>query len=408
MLKNRNWWVLTFALCLPALAQARPEFLMRFAADPFSRPERRATCDTCHVSPAGGGPRNPFGRAFAAAGFRVTPELRAKWPDRFLQVITTQEPAPLPKATWSAARPEEVLVEIGGEQYLLNRAEASVRKVEPAQAQAFTALPPGAAAPAAEEPAEVLPPRATFDYYLVNLPTTRARDPRSLHLHFTHRFSDPLIEGTGRLGDLFGLDSFSTSSFGVELGLTRHLGFMTYRTPYPRSVGGPTIELGPVFNVVQQGGAAPVSFAFRSTIEGQQNFTERFTLNLMPVVSRSFADRVEVFVAPTLHAWVPRRSLTGDFPFTPGETRDHMGSIGVGASVRIRPRVAIVGEWRPRVAGFRGYNTRNPYAFAIQRATNRHVFALTFSNSVSSTTTRGVTDGLDDFRIGFNLYRRLW
>ncbi len=391
-------------LCFPAFLFGLPEYLARFAGDPFSRPEMRTACATCHLNPAGGGPINDFGRAFVRERYRFTPELRVQWPDRFLASVTASAPAAPVKATWSAGSDEEVMVEISGERYLLNRARLSVKKAEAAKPEAVTV---------SETPAPVstligaIRNVPTFDYYLVNLPANRLRLPRSLHLRFTHRFSEPLATGTGRLRDLFGFDSFSVSSFGVELGLTKYISFMTYRSPFARSVGGPTIEVGPIFNLLQQDERAPVSLSFRTTVEGQQNFTERFTMNLMPVVSRSIRNAAEFFLAPTFNLAVPRRTLTFDFPSSPGERRDHLASIGLGVSVRIRPRVAVVAEWHPRVAGFRNLASRNPYAFAIQRSTNRHVFALVFSNTQSTTTTRSLTDGLDDFRIGFNLYRRL-
>ena len=400
----------------------RPEFLLRYASDPFSRPELR-TCSTCHVNPEGSGPRNAFGRAFDRNDHRVTPGFRLQWPDHFRSTISAEltgpQQAPLKatlKATWAAGKEEEVLVEIGSQQYLLNRAEGTVKKLEAAEAQAFR-TPPPVPLPAAE-PEEVLERRPTFDYYLVNLPTNRMRPPRSLHMRFTHRFSDPPFKGTGRLRDLFGFDSLSRSSFGIEMGLLRRVSFVTYRTPYflqfpppcigDCAVGGPTIEMGPVFHLLHERDRDPLSLSLRTTVEGQANFTQRYTVNLVPVVSRSIGDRAELFVVPTFNLNVPRRTLTFDSPRTPGEIRDHLVSVGVGASIRIRPRTALIVEWRPRVAGFRGRLSRNTFAFGIQRSTNRHVFALTFSNTQSTTTTRSLTDGLDDLRIGFNLYRRLW
>lgn len=396
---------------------ARPEFLARYARDLFAKPEWTTTCATCHINPAGSGPRNEFGRAFARNGFIIMPSLRLQWPDRFIQSIDAKEPLPEAtfhgaalKATWAAGNDEAVLVDIGGERFLLNRVRGTIEKAEKEQVQAYLTEPP----PPSESSAVPLVPLdqlrrlPTFDHYLVNLPTNRARPARSLHLRFTHRFSDPVAQGTGRLRDLFGFDSFSISSFGVEVGLHDRIGFMTYRSPYPHSFGGPTIEMGPIFSLLRQGGRTPLSFSLRATVEGQQNFTERFTANLVPVVSRAFGDRAEVFVVPTFNLAVPRRTLTSDFAFTPGERRDNLVSVGVGASVRIRPQAALVGEWRPRVAGFRGFGTHNTYSFAVQKSTNRHIFALVFSNTQSTTTTRSLTDGLDDLRIGFNLYRRIW
>ena len=402
----------------------RPEFLLRYASDPFSRPELRGSCGTCHVNPKGSGPRNAFGRAFDRNDHRVTPAFRLQWPDHFLQNISAEVPGPQEaplKATWAAGKDEEVLVEIGGEQYLLNRAEGSVQKVDAAEVQAFRTPPP--VPPRAEDPEEVLESQPTLEYYLVNLPTNRVRPPRSLHLRFSHRFDDPTFKGPDRFGNLFGFDSFSISSFGIEVGLLQRVSFVTYRSPIPLRLGGPTIEMGPVFHLLQQDQRVPVSLSFRATVEGQQNFSERFTTNLVPVISRSIGNVAELFVVPTFNLGVPRRTLNSALPpgefgpgllpgdrrdLTPGELRNHMVSVGLGASIRIRPRTALIVEWRPRVAGFRRLGSRNTFAFGIQRSTNRHVFGLTFSNTQSTTTTRSLTDGLDDLRIGFNLYRRLW
>lgn len=410
-----------------SLLFGRPEFFARFAADPFSKPEwRTAMCATCHINPKGGGPRNEFGRAFARNGFMVTPELRLNWPDRFVPSLSaeTRVDGTALKAIWAAGRDDAVLVEINGEQFLVNRVLTTVEKVEAPQVQAYLTegQPPSATSAAPMVPTELLETPPTLDYYLVNMPTNRVRSPRSLHLRFTHRFSDPVASGTGRLRNLFGFDSFSLSSFGVEVGLLKRVSFVTYRSPYAHVTGGPTIEMGPVFHILQQGERVPLSLSFRATVEGEHNFTERFTTNLVPVLSRSFKDVLEVFLVPTFNLAVPRRTLTADFPLVPGERRNHLITIGLGGSWRIRPRTALVAEWQPRVSGFRGLNSRNTYSFGVQRSTGRHVFGLTFSNSQSTTTTRSLTDAqstgfdatrgffdrLDDFRIGFNLYRRIW
>ena len=61
---------------------AMPQFLMLFQADPL-RNTNIDGCGTCHQNPAGGGPRNDFGLAFAEEVFRITPMLRASFPDNF-------------------------------------------------------------------------------------------------------------------------------------------------------------------------------------------------------------------------------------------------------------------------------------------------------------------------------------
>ncbi len=72
----------TIFLTVSEPAHARPEFLARFQNDAFRKPDVDG-CIVCHVSARGGGPRNDFGVAFAAAGQTITPMLRASFPDRF-------------------------------------------------------------------------------------------------------------------------------------------------------------------------------------------------------------------------------------------------------------------------------------------------------------------------------------
>ena len=61
---------------------SHPNYLELFKEDPFRRADVDG-CDTCHVSPNGGGPRNEHGSAFEAADHIITPMLRANFPDRY-------------------------------------------------------------------------------------------------------------------------------------------------------------------------------------------------------------------------------------------------------------------------------------------------------------------------------------
>lgn len=63
-------------------ADAWPEYLSRFEADPFRRTEVEG-CSVCHLNPRGGGPLNDFGTAFETADHQFTLLLRASFPDRF-------------------------------------------------------------------------------------------------------------------------------------------------------------------------------------------------------------------------------------------------------------------------------------------------------------------------------------
>ncbi len=78
---------LAAGLCKPAfLARpvlAKPSYMDRYNRDPYSKPEWMGKCNVCHIGRGGGGERNDFGEAFEDAGYRITPKLRAKFPDLF-------------------------------------------------------------------------------------------------------------------------------------------------------------------------------------------------------------------------------------------------------------------------------------------------------------------------------------
>src|SRR3989449_11187023 len=78
---------LVVVLYSSAPAFAMPQFLQMFRADPFRNPAFDG-CNTCHMSPEGGDARNTFGQAFESGGERITPMLRAQFPDRFIYPLS--------------------------------------------------------------------------------------------------------------------------------------------------------------------------------------------------------------------------------------------------------------------------------------------------------------------------------
>lgn len=107
---------------------ARPEYLVKFQADPFRRPEIDG-CVTCHVNPNGGGARNDFGTAFQAASHEITPLLRAGFPQQF-----KFETANLPDgSTFFLSDPQSkfVVFERANQRVLVNLAEVSAPKTTP-------------------------------------------------------------------------------------------------------------------------------------------------------------------------------------------------------------------------------------------------------------------------------------
>lgn len=94
MIGIRNTLVLLVVVGSMAVpASAFPEYLDEYLIDPFRRPGID-NCDVCHQDPGGGGPRNTFGRAFEAAGYTITQELRDRFPDLFLAAAPVEASSP--------------------------------------------------------------------------------------------------------------------------------------------------------------------------------------------------------------------------------------------------------------------------------------------------------------------------
>ena len=394
-----------FAVCFltAANAFALPAFMMRYSQDMFSRPEYRNKCATCHINPKGSGPRTPFGTAFEKNKHLVTPQFRHAWPDHFLPSITTNSVptgAGEMKATF-LANDQETVLEIDGQHYRLKLKEARLEKIDPEEAAKLVAVPP---LPAPAEPKLPLRDQPTFDHYLVNLTTTLPYQRGVLSMRFTHRFSNPVLgcQSCAGIGQLYGLDSFSYSSFGGEMGITRRLAATVYRSPLDT-----TMEMGGVFQLLRQNRKEPFSASVRVTVEGRDNFRDYYTTNLVFPMSRSFSTIAELFVVPMVSFNAnPFASFAA--PSDPkGISRSNQGAIGLGASIRFRPRTAFVMEWNPRVAGYHATDSRNAYSFGLQRSTNGHVFELVLTNTLGTTTSRAVEIGSDGFALGFNIYRRL-
>jgi hypothetical protein len=208
---------------------------------------------------------------------------------------------------------------------------------------------------------------------------------------------------------LLGFDSFSFSALGGIYGITDRVSVSLYRTPLEKNY-----ELGGAFQLLRQRGREPLSAAARVSVESRLLFnpdageSERFqTTNLAFPVSRTISNLAEVFVVPMVSFRANPLAPEPGPLLAEGETRSHQGIVGLGASLRLRPRTALVMEWMPRVAGYRASGSRNTYSFGILRSTNRHVFELVLTNSVGTTTSRAPSAGSQDFALGFNLYRRL-
>ncbi|MGH9767308.1 MAG: DUF5777 family beta-barrel protein [Blastocatellia bacterium] len=403
--------VVMFAPIAVKTVKARPEYLKIFAAHPMSRPELRSKCSVCHINQAGGGERNAFGKAFAAAGFEVTSEMRTRFPDRFIS--ENEKQSDKPNVTFTEGSDSEAIVEINGKRYAVNTKEKTVNELASTTPQGGEKEKVVAATPQADEKEERPNVYRQVDVRLINLPTATPIKKGSLWNDFTHRF--PFASRDAE--ELFGLDSLAIPSFGFLYGVTNRIHVGAYRSS--GDVGRP-ISLYAGASLLDEHKGDPLSLMARVGLEGRDNFKRNFTTSFEFTFARSITRHAQVYVVPTVS--VGDRRLTADpTANAPGETAI---ALGIGAAVNVRPSVALMAEANYRlneesryIGDFTGIR-RPVFGFGIQKASSsrRHAFSLVFTNGPGTTMaqrsmTKGLLFGDDAFgglTIGFNLSRRLF
>jgi hypothetical protein len=258
---------------------------------------------------------------------------------------------------------------------------------------------------AAQDDSEVDPLEP--DFAVVNLPTTLRLPEHGAAFRLTHRFTRPL--GEGDFGDLvksfFGFDSAAQVGLELRFGLFRGSQLGLYRT------NDRAIDFFWKQDVVRQG-SAPVGLSLFGAVEGQDNFSEEYSPGVAVVLSRKLGKRATVYAQP---AWVGNTARPQDGP----TDHDSTVLVGLAARVRLGSSAYLVGEFAPRVAGFKGINpdparpsedAANHLSFGIEKRVGGHSFQLNFSNyfaTTLATMARGAGSG-DDWYIGFNLSRKFF
>ncbi|MCY7348461.1 MAG: DUF5777 family beta-barrel protein, partial [Pyrinomonadaceae bacterium] len=274
-----------------------------------------------------------------------------------------------------------------------------------------------------------------YDYHLINVPTPKKVPKRSLNLSFSHRFSQPIhpIKESG--SNLLGFDSFSVSSFSLSYGITDKLYVSASRSPLCQIGLCRTVELGIGYHWLDQNAKSPFALNTYASIEGNGNFTEEYNYNLQAMISRRVGKRVYLFFSPAIHLNANGQHRFNPRPedyFPPAVVANsfrlptHTVSYGFGTSVMITPNVVALFEFVPRT-GFKlgrvapildrnfnvlGFENQSQPAigFGIQRNLGKHSFALTFSNTQTTTTSRCNLSNLllspRRYIFGFNLFRR--
>lgn len=235
------------------------------------------------------------------------------------------------------------------------------------------------------------------DFAVIALPTT-LRVPRGkLAFRLTHRFSRPLDQGDfgSLVEDFFGLDSAAQIGLEFRYGLLAGTQIGVHRT------NEKTIQLFLQQDLLPRRTGRQAGLHAIATVEGLDNLRGERTGGVGLVVSRRLADRGAIYAEPI---WIRNTNFQ---PVTPADDDDTV-VLGLGARVRIRPTVYVLGELAPRLTGH-APGSRHA-SFAIEKRAGGHTFQLNVSNSLASTMGQIARGGpaADAWFIGFNVSRKFY
>ena len=272
---------------------------------------------------------------------------------------------------------------------------ASQPAAQPSSAQ------PSSATPETSDPDRRLDPLQP-DFNLAALPTTLRLPKNKMAFRVTHRFTRSL--GRGDFGDLvndfFGFDS------AAQIGLEFRYGLLPGTQVGIHRTSDKTIEIFGQQNLMQQKkDGHPLGMDVIATYEGLDNMRGQKLGALGLLTSRKVGKHVALYFEPIFVANTNPRE-TGD---TEGDFDNNTMMIGLGGRIRIRPSTYLVGEWTPRVGGFRPGVDQG--SFGIEMRAGGHTFQINFSNGFGTTLGQIASRGgvtADSWYIGFNISRKFF
>ncbi len=416
--------VLLFLWSVPAYSM--PQFLELFRRDPFRNPNVDG-CITCHMSAQGGDARNPFGQAFETGGEQITPMLRAQFPDRFVYPVSRVSDALT--VHFSDPEKKQIVIETAGTKSLADVAQTAVNGTPATNTTSPTRVVNQQTLenrPSAVPVDEFAREGAYFGSNIVNLPDGKPQRKGGWDFFIGHRFSQNVSDAG--LAGLFGFDSSAVVAYGVRIGATNRLSFSIMRSNLNK-----TISLGSQFQLTRQRPRMPVTLQLRTGVDGNHNFgmydkgdnqlfvggelvpeKRQYSPWIQVVMTRTFKDRLSLTAVP-IFAFNTREEQRIDPTLALGGNHNNTISAGVGAGYRFLETTSLVGEFVPRVWGFRSDLRNTPgiskdlerISVGLQKSTFRHTFELVVSRQVPMTPALDSYKGADTFRVGFNIYRKL-
>jgi hypothetical protein len=260
-------------------------------------------------------------------------------------------------------------------------------------------------AAAQEAPAQPPPERADPDaridplepeFNLAALPTTLRMPARKLAFRVTHRFSRSLGQGDfgSLVSDLFGFDS------GAQIGLELRYGLLPGTQVVVHRTSDREIQLTAQHSLLSERHGRPFGLDIVGGIDGDNNLRQQRRGIIGGVLSKRISRFGAVYAEPIWIGNTNRQDL-------PGSDNDTM-LLGLGARLRLRPSLYLVGEISPRLSG---YDPGGSHAsFGIEGRTGGHLFQLNFSNGNGTTLNQLAAGSVSDenWYIGFNIARKFF
>ena len=234
------------------------------------------------------------------------------------------------------------------------------------------------------------------DFTIIGLPTTLKIPRFASAFRVTHRFTRSL--GSGDFADLareaFGFDG------GAQIGLEYRFGIMAGAQLGVHRTSDRTIQLFGQYHLIDQA-KSPLGVDVIGAVEGTNNFRDSYSPSLGVVLSRELGRHGALYAHPI---WI---NNTNKLPAGFGDDDNDTFIVGLGARLRVRPTLYLLGEAAPRF----GYTPDAMYAsFAIEKRAGGHSFQLNFSNGIGTTFGQLARGGLgsDTWYIGFNITRKFF
>jgi Membrane bound beta barrel domain (DUF5777) len=250
-----------------------------------------------------------------------------------------------------------------------------------------------------------------IDLNLINLPTTMSIARHHSYFRLTHRFASDLRRGDfgDQAADLFSLDKGAVIGLEYRFGITSNI-----QAGIHRSMLSKTIQMSGRWDALRQGDSMPVALSLTLSVEGLNNFREKYQPAVAITASRTFGDRLALYATPAFvgatHAvdFIPgHEDHDHDTGLEEDEHADHQDTwfMGFGGRLRFSSTGYITGEYTPRLHGYDPNS--GEWGVAIEKRTGGHTLQLNFTNSFGTTFGQLARGGSPhDVYLGFNITRR--